>query len=125
VPRAAVAVDPYEINVILPLTGTYAFVGKGSEAGLAGVEHVVNASGGVNGRPIKFVVTDDASSPQNSVQIANALMAKGVPVFFASSVQDCGAIIPLVKDGRCCIASRRACIRPRAATCSRRTWPPT
>jgi branched-chain amino acid transport system substrate-binding protein len=99
VPRVAGAVDPYEINVILPLTGTYAFVGKGSQAGLAGVEQVINASGGVNGRPIKFVVTDDASSPQNSVQIANALMAKGVPVFFASSVQDCGAIMPLVKDG--------------------------
>ena len=60
---------------------------------------MVNAAGGVNGQPIKFVVTDDASNPRNSVQIANGLMAKGVPVFFASSVQDCGAIMPLVRDG--------------------------
>ena len=99
VPGPAGAVDPYEINVILPLTGTYAFVGQGSQAGFAGVEQIVNASGGVNGRPIKFVVTDDASNPRNTVQIANALIAKGVPVFFASSVQNCSAIMPLVKDG--------------------------
>jgi branched-chain amino acid transport system substrate-binding protein len=99
VPPAARAADPYEINVILPLTGTYSFVGQGSQAGLAGVEQVVNASGGVNGRPIKFVVTDDASNARNTVQIANGLMAKGIPVFFASNVQNCGAIMPLVKDG--------------------------
>ena len=79
------AADPYEIPVILSLTGLYAFIGKGSQVGLEGVEQVANAAGGVNGRQIKFVFQDDGSSPQTSLQLANALTAKGTPFILGPS----------------------------------------
>jgi branched-chain amino acid transport system substrate-binding protein len=94
------AADPYEIPVILSLTGLYSFVGKGSQAGLQGVEQVANAAGGVNGRPIKFVFEDDASSPQTSLQLANALRAKGTPFILGpSSTATCSSVVPTVSDG--------------------------
>jgi branched-chain amino acid transport system substrate-binding protein len=99
-PGAARGADPYEINVILPLTGPITFVGKGSQAGLQGVEEAVNKSGGVNGRPIHFVFQDDQSNPQITVQLANALIAQKVPIILGTAaVAGCGAVMPLVKDG--------------------------
>lgn len=99
-PGRARAADPYEINVILPLTGPTTFVGKGSQAGLLGVEDVVNKAGGVNGRPIHFVFQDDQSNPQITVQLANTLLAKKLPLIMGTaSVAGCSALLPLVKDG--------------------------
>lgn len=94
------AADPYEIPVILSLTGLYSFVGKGSQAGLQGVEQVANAAGGVSGRPIKFVFQDDGSSPQTSLQLANALRTKGTPFILGpSSTATCSSVVPTVTDG--------------------------
>jgi branched-chain amino acid transport system substrate-binding protein len=94
------AADPYEIPVILSLTGIYAFIGKGSQAGLQGVEQVANAAGGVNGRPIKFVFQDDASSPQTSLQLANALTAKGAPFILGpASTATCLSVVPTLTNG--------------------------
>ncbi|HXP93055.1 MAG TPA: ABC transporter substrate-binding protein [Candidatus Binatia bacterium] len=99
-PAAAGAADPFEINVILPLTGQATFVGKGSQQGLAGVEEATNKSGGVNGRPIHFVFQDDQSNPQITVQIANALIAKKVSVILGTAgVAGCSAVLPLVSSG--------------------------
>jgi branched-chain amino acid transport system substrate-binding protein len=99
-PCGARAAEPYEIDVILPLTGPTTFVGKGSQAGLQGVEDVVNKAGGINGRPIHFVFADDQSNPQVTVQLANALLAKKVPIIMGTaSVAGCSAMLPLVKDG--------------------------
>jgi branched-chain amino acid transport system substrate-binding protein len=99
-PGTARGADPYEINVILPLTGPITFVGKGSQAGLQGVEEAVNKSGGVNGRPIHFVFQDDQSNPQTTVQLANALIAQKVPIILGTAaVAGCGAVMPLLKDG--------------------------
>ncbi len=94
------AADPYEIPVILSLTGLYAFIGKGSQVGLQGVEQVANAAGGVNGRQIKFVYQDDGSSPQTSLQLANALTAKGTPFILGpTSTATCSSVIPTVTSG--------------------------
>ena len=90
-PRAADAVDPYEINVILPLTGTYAFVGKGSQAGLAGVE--ASERDRRRERP-----ADQVRGHRRCVEPAeqrpdrNALMTKGVPVILRFLGASCGAI---------------------------------
>jgi branched-chain amino acid transport system substrate-binding protein len=94
------AADPYEIPVILSLTGIYAFIGKGSQVGLQGVEQVANAAGGVNGRPIKFVFQDDASSPQTSLQLANALTAKNTPFILGpASTATCLSVVPTLVNG--------------------------
>lgn len=92
------AVDPYELNVILPLTGGAAFLGKNEAGGLRVLEERVNKTGGIAGRPLKFVIADDQSNPQVAVQLTNALIAKNVPIFLGSTiVAMCNAQAPLVK----------------------------
>ncbi len=88
---------PVEIHAILPLTGSGAFIGEKKVATLTMIEGLVNASGGIRGRPLKFVVHDDGSSPQNGVQITSALVADHVTVLLGSVLAAiCKAEAPLV-----------------------------
>jgi branched-chain amino acid transport system substrate-binding protein len=88
---------PYEINVILSLTGPDAFIGSEESAALTIAQDVVNKAGGIKGRPIRFVVEDDASIPQNSVQLMGGLIAKKVPLVLGSTVVAlCNAMQPLI-----------------------------
>jgi branched-chain amino acid transport system substrate-binding protein len=89
---------PYELNAILPLTGAFAFFGAASQKTMSLVADRVNASGGIHGRPVHMVFLDDQSNPQQSVQFANALIAKKVPVVLGPAVTaTCAAVAPLVK----------------------------
>ena len=100
IPLSSVAEDPYEINVVLPQTGGAAFLGNAEIASLRVLETVVNSSGGIQGRPIKFAYFDDQSSPQVAVQLANQVIAKKVPIVIGSTlVALCSAMAPLMKDG--------------------------
>ena len=92
------AAAPFEIQVVLPLTGAAAFLGLGEQLTLQFVEKTVNASGGIAGQPIKFVMQDDQSNPQVSVQIANEMMATKPAVILGSSlVASCRAIEPVMQ----------------------------
>ena len=89
-----------EINAILPTTGGAAFLGAKEVETLGVVERLVNKSGGINGRPIKFVIQDDGGLPQNAVQIATGLASKNVNVILRASVAAlCGEMEPLVAKG--------------------------
>ncbi|HXP93554.1 MAG TPA: ABC transporter substrate-binding protein [Candidatus Binatia bacterium] len=98
---AARAADTYEINTILPLSGSIAFVGSTQLQALKAVEAYVNRTGGIRGRPISFVVADDQSDPKTALLLAQRLIAKNVPVILGpSSPQSCAAIAPLIaQDG--------------------------
>ncbi|MGA2393691.1 MAG: ABC transporter substrate-binding protein [Candidatus Lustribacter sp.] len=94
---AARAADPYEINVILSLTGYVAFVGNEQQQALKAIEGYVNKTGGIHGRPLSFVIADDQSNPQVTVQLARALLAKNVPLILGPTGPDtCAALSPLV-----------------------------
>jgi len=60
------AADPFEINVILSLTGPGSFLGKNEASAVALVEQNINKAGGIEGRQIKFVVADDQSSRRST-----------------------------------------------------------
>lgn len=94
---SARAAEPYEINTILSLSGYLAFVGGTQLKSLKAIEAYVNQHGGIDGRPVSFVVGDDGSSPQTALQLAQGLIAKNVPLILGSSSPNaCGAIAPLV-----------------------------
>lgn len=94
------AAEPYEIHTILPLTGGAAFLGTGEQKSLQLVEKAANASGGIQGRPVKFMFQDDQTSPQVGVQLAGDVIAKKPAVMIGSSlVAICRAMGPLMKDG--------------------------
>jgi branched-chain amino acid transport system substrate-binding protein len=99
-PSLSRAAEPYEIHVIIPLTGFGAFLGQNEAKALGMLEKHVNASGGVRGRAIKFVIADDQSNPQVAVQLLNALKAKHVPIVLGSTLAAmCSAMAPLVEEG--------------------------
>jgi branched-chain amino acid transport system substrate-binding protein len=90
--------EPVEVNVILSLTGGAAFLGKAQQQALGLIEANTNKGGGIKGRPLKFAIVDDQSSPQLAVQLANAIIAKKVPIFIGSDLTaPCSAIGPLVE----------------------------
>jgi branched-chain amino acid transport system substrate-binding protein len=92
--------DTRDINVILPLTGSGAFLGKAEQQALVQYEKMVNASGGIHDKPVRFVFHDDQSSPQVAVQLANQVKAGNPPVILGSAlVALCNAMAPLMKDG--------------------------
>lgn len=94
------AADMRDINVILPLTGGGAFLGKAEQQALQQFEKAANASGGIHGQPLKFIFHDDQSSPQVAVQLANQVKATNPPVILGSAlVALCNAMAPLMKEG--------------------------
>lgn len=99
-PARLPADEPYEIDVLLPITGGGAFLGKEDTDSLGVVETLVNKSGGIKGRPIHFKIYDDQTNPQVAVQLANEIIAKNVPVFLGPQlVGGCNAVLPLLKTG--------------------------
>lgn len=97
---SAIAADSYDIHSIMPLTGGGSFLGQGEQQSLQLAEKVVNAAGGLNGKPIHFIYHDDQSSPQVAVQLTNELIASRPAVMLGSSlVAMCSAIAPLVQQG--------------------------
>jgi branched-chain amino acid transport system substrate-binding protein len=99
-PCATAAADPYNIYVITALTGQSAFLGSEEAKGLAVLEAQVNKAGGVRGRQIHFVIEDDQSIAQNSVELLNESIAKKIPVLLGTSlVSGCGAMLPVITNG--------------------------
>jgi branched-chain amino acid transport system substrate-binding protein len=93
----AAGTEPYEINVIAPLTGSAAFLGQTLVQALHFVEKQTNATGGIRGRQLHLVIADDQSSPQIDVQLLTPLIAKHVPVVLdGGPVAMCRAAAPLV-----------------------------
>ena len=98
-PAPAADTTSYEIDVVLSLTGSAAFLGKEEQEALAAVETVQNARGGIHGRKVHFNLQDDQSNPQIAVQLTNGLLAKHVAVILGSTlVAQCNAMAAIVKD---------------------------
>jgi branched-chain amino acid transport system substrate-binding protein len=94
----AADVAPFEINSIASLSGPGAFLGKAQQDTLVRLEAVVNREGGINGRPIHFVLNDDQTNPQVAVQLTNELIAKRATALIGPSLTGpCLAVMPLVQ----------------------------
>lgn len=98
--RPARAADPVNINVVLPLTGGGSFLGQQEQVSLQRAEAIITETGGIGGRPVKFIFHDDQSSPQIAVQITTRLVAAKPNVILGSAlVAMCNAMAPLARRG--------------------------
>jgi branched-chain amino acid transport system substrate-binding protein len=98
-PAVSRAADPYDFHVILSLSGYAAFIGQQEQTGLRALEEAVNKTGGINGQPVRFDIVDDQSNPANAVQLANQIIAKGVPVILGPTLtSDCEAVFPAILE---------------------------
>ena len=101
-PSAPLRADdaPYDINVILSTTGPAAVAGVPLSKAMKVLEEMVNAGGGIKGRPIRFVVSDDQSMPQVAVQLVNGMIAQKAPVIVGPmTTASCGAVDALIEKG--------------------------
>jgi len=91
--------ESFDINVVLPLTGGAAFLGKAEQQALELYAKSV-AGDAIHGKQIKFVFHDDQSSPQIAVQLVNSIKSGTPPVIIGSAVSGiCNAMGPLAKSG--------------------------
>jgi branched-chain amino acid transport system substrate-binding protein len=99
-PSGLRAAEPFQIAVIIPLTGPGAFLGKSEQTSLGVAEDVINKSGGIKGQPVHFAIADDQSSAQVAVQLLNGVLVKNPPIVLGSTLAAlCAAMAPLVKSG--------------------------
>src|SRR4051812_26744936 len=90
------AAEPFEIPVVLPLTGGSAFLGAGERDALVIAEGVINARGGIRGTPLHFNFQDDQSSPQVAVQLAAKIKSHKSPIVLGSAILAmCNAMAPV------------------------------
>ena len=69
-PLGAGAADPFEVDVLLPVTGSASFYAVAQQQSLHVIETNVNKQGGIGGRPLKFVINDDQTDAKVDVQLA-------------------------------------------------------
>ncbi len=93
----AAAAEPYEVNVSLGQTGQGALLGSQIRVSLRLIEAMTNRQGGIKGRPLKFVISDDQTNPQIAVQLFNGFITSKAPIVIGPSLTaPCLAITPLV-----------------------------
>jgi len=86
------------IAQIAPFSGVQASTGKAYAAGLRLGFDAVNASGGINGTPLRLVSVDDAYKPEDTVRLAKEAIARESPVALAATVGTANADA-LIKAG--------------------------
>ena len=97
---AALAAGTYDLNVVLPLTGSAAFVGQGEKDSLLALQDQINATGGIADGKLNFIFHDDQTQPQLAVQLATQIVGSQPAVVMGSSlVAMCLAMAPLVENG--------------------------
>jgi len=100
-PAWAQTSEPYRIDVVLPLTGGGAFLGRAEQQSLQTLQKSL-APGALKGRPVEFTFHDDQSSPQVAVQLATQLSRatpKPAVVLGSALVAMCNAMAPLMRSG--------------------------
>ncbi len=98
--RTAETLPPYQLYVVLSITGQGAFLGQSQADTLRALQDYVNQHGGIDGRQLRFEIVDNESKPELSVQLANQIIAKHPAVFIMSGlIAACLATQPLVRDG--------------------------
>ncbi len=94
------AQTPYEVHVVLELTGGGSFIGNSERQAIELAEKKINAGGGLAGRPLHFVFHDNQTNPQVSVQLANEVLATHPAVVIGPTILgDCNAMAPLFRNG--------------------------
>jgi branched-chain amino acid transport system substrate-binding protein len=98
--NAGLAAGTYNVNVVLPLTGSAAFVGQGQKDSLSALEDQINGTGGVGGDKLNLTFQDDQTQPQLAVQLASQIVGSQPAVVMGSSlVAMCLAMAPLMANG--------------------------
>jgi branched-chain amino acid transport system substrate-binding protein len=78
--RSGFAADPVKVGIIIPLSGGAGRQGQDVTNSINAMVSLINAEGGVMGRPVELLVRDDESTPAIGIAKANELASAGVAV---------------------------------------------
>src|SRR4051812_47558113 len=96
----AAAAQSYDIPVVLSLSGPAAFLGQQEQQAIQLKEKVLNQAGGIHGKPVRFLFSDDQTSPQVAVQMTQqVLQARPKVVLGSTLTAGCNAMAPLFENG--------------------------
>src|SRR6202795_3685069 len=95
------AAQAYKIGSEQPLSGAGAAGGKTAVVGLQMSADRINANGGINGRPVELVITDDESSPAVARQKTSKMVEDGIDVHVGGFLSNiCLACMPVWQDAK-------------------------
>lgn len=80
------AQEPIHVGAVLSLTGPGAGLGGPERHGILLAEKLINARGGVRGRPIKVLIEDDGSKPDIAKSKAEALIDNKIKALIGPSL---------------------------------------
>lgn len=70
--------DKIKIGLEAPLTGDYAYEGKGMQKAVQLLVDQANAAGGINGKQIELIVEDDKGDPKEAALVADRMVSNKV-----------------------------------------------
>lgn len=87
----------FKIGVLAPRTGFGASWFAAGHPGLQVAQEEINASGGVNGVPVEFLVYDTATKPQEAIQMMQKLTYtdKVLAIIGPSTSSECEVVFPI------------------------------
>lgn len=101
--------EPLVIGVISPNTGALAAYGNGITTGVDLAVEEINAAGGILGRELQVVKTDDQSDPTECLNAFNSLVSQGVGLIIGSATSGCtSAITDAANEEEVCLLSPTA-----------------
>ena len=101
--------DKIVIGVISPNTGALAAYGNGIVTGVDLAVEQINAAGGILGRQVEVIKTDDQSDPTECLNAFNSLVAQGVGLIIGSATSGCtSAITDAANEEEICLLSPTA-----------------
>lgn len=68
--------EEIRIGAILSLSGTYASMGQAQDETLRLEVEAINKSGGINGKPLKLIIEDDATAEAKAISAASKLILR-------------------------------------------------
>lgn len=101
--------DPIVIGTISPNTGTLAAYGTGIITGVELAVEEINAAGGILGRQVKIINTDDQGDPTECLNAFNSLVSQGVGIIIGSATSGCtSAITDAANEEEICLLAPTA-----------------
>ena len=88
----------YTIHAILSLTGSESFLGDEERTALMALQKHVNATGGIDGHPLNFALSDNQSTASTSVALASPLLSQVPIIMVGSSASTDKPVDSLVKS---------------------------
>ena len=93
--------EPYKFGAVLPLTGTNAFYGTFSKAGITLAVEDINANGGINNRPVEVVYEDSGGDKTKATTAAQKLInVDGVDALMTTTTPMSGAVAPVAEENK-------------------------